>query len=402
MDSVSQIVLGAAMGEVVLGRKLGNKAMFWGALGGTIPDLDVITSPLLSEIDSLIFHRGFSHSISFAVLGGIGIGWLVHKLHESIYYRNTLWTFFSLFISCIPVSIVFFLFGQDHHNYYYAAAAIIIASFIYFFIHKRNASSLHPKIDNPDRKHWQWMFFLAFLTHSLLDCFTMYGTQLFLPFSDYRVAFATISVADPLGYTLPFLICLGVAMRFDKSQLSRRRWTWAGIVITSSYLLFTIWNKENVFKEFDRQLAAQNITYDRYTLGPYIFSNFLWSITVENEDKFYNASYSIFDESPIQFLPIDKNHHLLQDGASDHTIQTLRWFTKDFYNVMLRPDGKIQFNDLRFGTFRQQGELEDFIFRFHLVKEKEGKYLMKATLGGPEEESAVSFSSFLFNRIKGR
>ena len=41
---------------------------------------------------------------------------------------------------------------------------------------------------------------------------------------------------------------------------------------------------------------------------------------------------------------------------------------------MERPDGKIQFNDLRFGTFRQEEHLEDFIFRFHLVREKEGKW----------------------------
>ena len=42
MDSLSQLVLGAAVGEAVLGRKLGNKAILWGAIGGTIPDLDVL------------------------------------------------------------------------------------------------------------------------------------------------------------------------------------------------------------------------------------------------------------------------------------------------------------------------------------------------------------------------
>ena len=37
MDSLSQIVLGAAVGEVVLGRRIGNRAMIWGAVAGTIP-----------------------------------------------------------------------------------------------------------------------------------------------------------------------------------------------------------------------------------------------------------------------------------------------------------------------------------------------------------------------------
>jgi len=401
MDSISQAVLGAAMGEAVLGKKIGNKAMFWGALGGTIPDLDVITSPFMSEIDSLIFHRGISHSILFAVVGGLGFGWLIHRLYNSDYYQNIFWLFQSLFISAIPISIIYFLFAGDDYKYYFTAAAIIIAMVMYYFLQKRNASKPIQKNDNPSLRSWQWMFFLAFITHALLDCFTMYGTQLFLPFSDYRVAFSTISVADPLGYTIPFLICLLVAARFDKSDLKRQRWAWAGIAISSLYLIFTIWNKQNVYKEFDRQLTEQNISYDRYSLGPFIFSNFLWSITVENEDKFYTGSYSIFDESPIQFLAVEKNHQLIKDGADDKTIQTLQWFTDDFYNVMERPDGRIQFNDLRFGTFRQQGDIHDFIFRFLLVKEEKA-YQMVATIGGPEEDNIGGLFSDLFNRIKGR
>ena len=43
MDSLTQIVLGAAVGEFVLGRKVGNKAILWGAVAGTIPDLDVLS-----------------------------------------------------------------------------------------------------------------------------------------------------------------------------------------------------------------------------------------------------------------------------------------------------------------------------------------------------------------------
>jgi len=44
MDSLTQIVLGAAVGEAVLGKKVGNKAMLYGAIAGTIPDLDVVAN----------------------------------------------------------------------------------------------------------------------------------------------------------------------------------------------------------------------------------------------------------------------------------------------------------------------------------------------------------------------
>lgn len=67
MDSLTQIVLGAACGEAVLGKKIGNKALLFGAIGGTIPDLDVLVGAWLysNEIDSMLFHRGFMHSIYF-------------------------------------------------------------------------------------------------------------------------------------------------------------------------------------------------------------------------------------------------------------------------------------------------------------------------------------------------
>ena len=48
MDSLTQITLGAAVGEIVLGRKIGNRALFWGAVGGTIPDLDVFAAFFVS------------------------------------------------------------------------------------------------------------------------------------------------------------------------------------------------------------------------------------------------------------------------------------------------------------------------------------------------------------------
>ncbi|WP_426430702.1 metal-dependent hydrolase [Winogradskyella sp. HB-48] len=86
MDSLTQIVLGAACGEVVLGKKIGNKAMLFGAIGGTIPDLDVFAGAILynNEIDAMLFHRGFMHSILFSILGAFLFGWLVYKLSTQV------------------------------------------------------------------------------------------------------------------------------------------------------------------------------------------------------------------------------------------------------------------------------------------------------------------------------
>ena len=83
MDSLTQIVLGAAVGEVCLGKKIGNRAMFWGGLAGTIPDLDVFALFWLSPLDSLVTHRGFSHSFVFAFLFAFLMAYLVKRYYDS-------------------------------------------------------------------------------------------------------------------------------------------------------------------------------------------------------------------------------------------------------------------------------------------------------------------------------
>lgn len=88
MDSVTQIALGAAVGEKVLGKKVGNKAPLWGAALGILPDLDVLGAAFLSGTDQLGFHRWVSHSLLFAVVGGLGLGWALSKLHRAASWRE--------------------------------------------------------------------------------------------------------------------------------------------------------------------------------------------------------------------------------------------------------------------------------------------------------------------------
>ena len=400
MDSVSQIVLGAAVGEAVLGKKLGNKAMFWGAVGGTIPDLDIITKPVMTELQSLAFHRGISHSFVFAIVAGLAFGWLIHRLYESDYARNFFQLILSLFMSAIPISITFFLFGNDWNPYLTTAVVMAVAGVFYKLLSRNNASMPVSK-ENVPLRSWQWMFFWAFATHALLDTFTMYGTQLFLPFSDYRAAFGSISVADPLGYTLPFIACLIMVSIYNRESPKRRFWVWLGLGLSCGYLIFTLWHKERLRGVYERQLAEQGIVYDRLMLGPTIFNNFLWSATVESKDRYYQGQYSIFDTSPIKFVPIEKNRDLIAGSEEDNTIQTLRWFSNDYYNVIRRSDGRLQMNDLRFGTFTGDGGEDDFIFRFFLRQREDGSFLMEQSRGGPDDDEVTDLFGLLYNRIKG-
>lgn len=99
MDSLTQIILGAAVGETVLGRKVGNKAMLYGAIAGTIPDLDVLARQFTDTVTALSVHRGFTHSILFSVVFAPMFGWVVSRYERLKDFKAWSWLFFWAFIT---------------------------------------------------------------------------------------------------------------------------------------------------------------------------------------------------------------------------------------------------------------------------------------------------------------
>lgn len=99
MDSLTQIVLGAAVGEAVLGKKIGNKAMLYGAIAGTIPDLDVFASFFTDKVTALYIHRGFTHSIIFSVLFAPILAWIVSRYEKYKDFKNWTLLFFLSFVT---------------------------------------------------------------------------------------------------------------------------------------------------------------------------------------------------------------------------------------------------------------------------------------------------------------
>ena len=73
MDSLTHIALGACMGEAFAGQTVGRKAMLWGILAQSIPDIDFIASTWLDTTSNLLAHRGFTHSILFGVV--VSLSW---------------------------------------------------------------------------------------------------------------------------------------------------------------------------------------------------------------------------------------------------------------------------------------------------------------------------------------
>lgn len=224
MDSLTQITLGAAVGEVVLGKKVGNKAMLWGAIAGTFPDLDVVANVVSDEMSALAFHRAITHSGLFAAVAPVGLGWLVHRLYlkreergKFRYDLTKVWLGLLAIITLGSIGMPIPFFDTLKIGLAVSLTMISLVSIVYG--RERWRQRKEPP-ENASTRQWAWLFFWAIFTHPLLDCCTTYGTQLFQPFWDYRVAFNNISVVDPL-YTFPFLICLIIASRLTREHPRR-------------------------------------------------------------------------------------------------------------------------------------------------------------------------------------
>lgn len=400
MDSLTQITLGAAVGEVVLGRKAGNKAMLWGAIGGTLPDLDVFSNLAADEISALAFHRAITHSIFFAMLAPLMLGWLVHRLYRDgpgvRWWRD--WLLAGLALTLLvwlgaAVMPIPFPVGLS-------IAGVVGLSLVSLPAVAAGSRLLRRKgaWQGASQRDWTLLFFWSIFTHPLLDACTTYGTQLLQPFSSYRVAWNNISVVDPL-YTIPFLLCLLVAAFLSKDSRARRLFNWAGLILSCAYLLFTFYNKYRVDQIFAQSLEKQGIHYERFRTSPTIFNNILWQGVAESDTVFYEGEYSLLDTKPEidSFRIVPKNHHLIHGHENDRDLAILRWFS-DNYFALREQDGRLYYYDLRFGSLPGNQQERSFVFQFLLEKEN-GEIQARQSREPPQMDGAFRA---LWERLKGK
>lgn len=82
MDSFTQVLLGIATAEAIAGKQLKNKTVLYGAVLGTIPDLDVVVGLFLDPVSGVAIHRGLSHSLLFFVGLAPVLGWGIAQLER--------------------------------------------------------------------------------------------------------------------------------------------------------------------------------------------------------------------------------------------------------------------------------------------------------------------------------
>lgn len=336
MDSLSQIVLGAAVGEVMLGKRIGNKAQLLGAIAGTIPDLDIfLTIGSTDPFASMVLHRGYSHSMFVHILLALPFAWMT--------YRGF----------------------------------------------KRNI---------PFQK-WYWFWFLGFFTHTILDCFTTYGTQLLLPFTNHQIGFNNIAVVDPL-WTLPFMLFLLVCLFIRREKPLRMKMAYMGVGWAILYLGFTFFNKYRVHEHLSSELERQGIAYESLSTSPSIFNNILWAGMAKQGDTIYIAEYSWMQErSNVIWHAYPTNMHLLDQWGDRRAAEILTWFAQDL--ALVEKNGEeLRVYTVKWGRgdFTKNNLNETVPFYWRLYQEN-GEYKAEEVQPDWGKEEFNDALSQLYNRM---
>lgn len=303
MDSLTHIAVGACMGEGFMGKTVGRKGMLWGAMAQSIPDIDFIAALWMDTPGSLLAHRGFTHSLLFAVLAAFFMALIAERWHRP-------------------------------HNI--------------------------------SLKRWILFFAGAILGHLLLDAFNNYGVGWFEPFSRHRISFNSIYVADPLFSVWPAIAC-GFLIFLRKKHPVRTFWWKFGLIAGAVYLTYCLFNKYRIDSDVKSILVRQQVPHDRYFTTPAPLQNWLWYVVAGNDKGFHVGYRSLFDkQDTIRFQYFPRQEKLLEPVKDQESMQRLIRFSQGFYTVEKWSDTLV-FNDLRFGQIiGWEDPREKFAFHFYM------------------------------------
>lgn len=274
MDSLTHVAIGALVGEAFAGKTVGKKAMLWGVLAQSLPDIDFIFMPFLSTTEGLLAHRGFSHSILFLLLAAPMLALLAERIHRPHDISLTRWMLF--FTSAIGI-------------------------------------------------------------HLFVDGFNNYGVGWLEPFFNNRFSFNTIYVVDPL-FSIGLGIAFFMLLILKRSHPKRKLWWRFGILSMFIYLGYSLINKAIINESVTESFKAGSIPHDKYLSTPAPFQNMLWFIAAGNDSGFHVGYRSVFDKGPLKLNFFPRNEHLLAPYEGTGDLYRLKEFSQGFYTASVRND----------------------------------------------------------------
>ncbi|MHA7815659.1 MAG: metal-dependent hydrolase [Pseudohaliea sp.] len=285
MDPLTQGLAGAALPQAAQRRAGAATAGLLGFLAAMTPDLDVLVRSSEDPLLFLEYHRQFTHSLVIIPFGGAACALLLHPL-----------------------------IGR-----------------------RRGLSPLTT-----------WLCCtLGYATHAPLDACTTYGTQLFWPFSDVRIAWNVVSIIDPL-FSLPLALAVLLA-----AVTGRRALAAAGLCWALAYLGLGLFQREEARALGEALARERGHAPGRVEAKPSFANILLWKTIYRAEGRFFVdavrtgwAPLQCPGESiPVLDLPRDLPW---LDPASQQArdVARFRWFSAGY--VALAVPGAARVADIRY------------------------------------------------------
>lgn len=295
MDSLTQMALGASIGVAVMGRRC---APWKAALWGGVAGLLPDLDVLVDHGDAvlnMVRHRAESHSLLFLALLAGPMGWAVARWHGPPQYAG----------------------------------------------------------------RWALALLLALVTHPLLDLMTVYGTQVWQPFTDEAYGLGSVFIIDP-AYSLPLLIGLGLALGLRQQPARGLALNRFALALSCAYLLWSALAQAWVVSHARASLLAQGLPSHQLLVTPTPFNTVLWRVVSVDGGAYHEGFYSLLDRQPtMRFRRFDRGGVLLQAHQTHPQVQRLARFSDGFFMLSER-DGALWMSDLR------MGQAPYYVFNFNI------------------------------------
>ncbi len=338
MDSLSHIVIGAAIGEAFLGKKIGRWGMLLGAIAKSIPDFDLFYTGLSDPRAYMCEHRAHTHSLFIEALYAIPIAWLLVKLFkQKVSFKRML----LFMLACL----------------------------------------------------WG---------HSLLDWCTNFGTQLLLPFSNENYSLNTLAIVDLLfTIPMLAMVLIAVFYKRNevrRNKLAKATLIYCFVYLGLTFINKA--QAENIVQESILKNDIPVTTH--ITNPTMLNNILWYSVGSNDSNVFIGEFSLLHRQNSIKWHIYPRNQYLMRQCKSKKDVAILKWFSDPYTIAQANGDTLNMYAVKFGRTNMQESELKKtFIFHYKLYQ-KNGIEMMGMEQANEKNMNMKENIVDLWERICGR
>jgi len=237
-----------------------------------------------------------------------------------------------------------------------------------------------------------WLIGAVIACHIVFDLITSFGTMIFAPISDARIAWDLVFIIDPLfSAMLAIPLLLGLWLRRHQRALAA-----CALIATGLYLSLTLYNHQRALDITRAQFPEASAV----NALPLPFSPFHWHLIASFPGHYMQAAVNLlpgFSGSGAFFAPSFTHRFLAplraysrpewarrpamaeMPGVEDlEEMKFFRWFAR-FPAVMQQDERRMEIGDMRFGA----GLWRPYPFSLHIEREPQPSAQLKWNVSKP-------------------